>query len=117
MKKIILFLMCLVSASSFAAAENVMCSRSVPTTDSNFCPSFAEATRCYCASHLPSSMCKDVNAIYKRMIAVYGSLEHACAAHERQAPKQDCIDAWNCYRNGGRDSHGGLCSATGKSCQ
>lgn len=56
-----------------------------------------------------------MNLIYQRMMGMFGSIENACK-FQRETPPQTCIDDWSCYLKGGKDSHGGLCSGTGKSC-
>jgi len=111
MKKILVLLMAVFSITSFA------CSNATPTDDPGFCGSFKAAATCYCiSSGLPSSACQDVNQIYDRMIFVFKSVEKACA-YQTQTTPQDCMDNWNCYRNGGIDSRGRLCSGTTLSCR
>ena len=82
-------------------------------TVSNFCDLFKSAvTSC---SPLPLSM----HALYSMMITVYGTLQTACNKQASQygSDPQTCVDQWNCYWNGGKDSKGGLCSGTGKLCE
>ena len=113
MKKIIFFLSFLYSTSIFAFTS---CPQALPTTDANFCSSFSDVAVCHClASGLPRSACPDVNTIYKRMLIIFGSVERACN-FQRNTDVQTCIDDWNCFNNGGSDSHGGLCSNSGKAC-
>ncbi len=108
-------LMCLLSFSVFSYGNP--CGNAVPTNDLNFCASFKVVATCYCTSSgLPAGMCQDMNMLYARMVSVYGSLDKACAA-QPYTTKQDCLDNWNCYRLGGVDSRGRICSSTRKSCQ
>lgn len=110
-------LMFLLSFSVFANGNVVACGNAVPTNDVNFCSSFKTVATCYCTSSgLPSGMCQDMNMLYARMVSVYGSLDKACAA-QPYTTKQDCLDNWNCYRLGGVDSRGRICSSTKKPCQ
>jgi hypothetical protein len=82
-----------------------------------FCSSFKKSAECHCTSSgLPKSICGNMHQLYQRMLALFGSLERACA-YQRETPAQVCIDSWNCYRLGGKDSKGKLCSGTGKSCK
>ncbi len=60
-------------------------------------------------------MCQDMNALYNRMIAVFGSLQKACA-FQHYTSTQDCIDNWTCYRQGGVDSRGRACSSNRSPC-
>ena len=111
MKKRFIGLVYFLSIPAFA------CSNALPTDDANFCPSFKSVATCYCVSSgLPSGMCQDMKALYERMINLLGSLKKACE-YQHYTSTQDCIDNWNCYRLGGMDSHGRLCSSTGKACQ
>lgn len=94
------------------------CGQSAPDYDTNFCPSFKSAVECYCEQEdkMPSSFCSNMNAVYSAMISTYGSLETACK-NQSHASYQTCVDDWNCYRKGGKDSNGNLCSSTGNACQ
>ena len=99
------------SMSSFA------CPIAVPTSDVNFCASFKSAATCYCTSSgLPSGMCQDINALYNRMVVVFGSLQKACD-YQHHTSSQICMDNWNCYLHGGVDSRGNICSSTRLACQ
>lgn len=98
------------SVSTFA------CINAQPTNDVNFCASFKVAATCYCSLSAPPVMCQDMNAIYNRMISVFGSLQEACR-FQRYTSMQDCIDNWNCYKLGGKDSRGRVCSSTGQACR
>lgn len=100
----------------FIATTHANCPHAAPTNALNFCPSFQSVAQCHCTSAgLPSGMCRDVNAIYNRMITVFGSQLKACQ-YQRDTSVQECMDDWDCYRLGGKDSFGRLCSGTGKAC-
>lgn len=102
---------------SFCSINAFACANAEPTDSPNFCASFKTAATCYCVSSgLPSSACQDINQIYDRMIFVFKTMEKACA-YQTQTSSQDCINNWNCYRNGGIDSQGKLCSGTTLSCR
>jgi hypothetical protein len=93
------------------------CPMALPTDNVNFCSSFKTAAICHCTSSgLPSGMCQDLNALYSRMISIFGSLKKACE-YQKHTSTQDCIDNWNCYRLGGVDSQGKLCSSTKLPCR
>lgn len=110
-QRIFAVLMCFFSLSAFAA-----CSNAVPTDNPAFCASFKAAATCYCTeSGLPPMMCQDMNMLYGRLIAVFGSLQRACE-YQKYSSTQDCIDSWSCYRFGGVDSRGRLCSSTQQAC-
>lgn len=126
-KRVLIGLICLISASAFAQSElfpaefslpSVMaCPDALPTNDVNFCDSFRTSATCYCvASGVPSMFCKNVNTLYNRMISIFGSIASACA-YQKYTPTQNCIDNWNCYMFGGLDSQGRACSSTQNSCQ
>lgn len=91
------------------------CPTALPTTDPGFCSTFVAAGTCYCANSLPKKMCSDMGQIHKRMISMFGTIERACN-FQRETPAKTCVDDWNCYLFGNRDSQGGLCSGTGKAC-
>lgn len=129
MKKIFIAVLCTVSFSCFASNANqstlpdnktlmtLSCPHASPTTDPNFCSTFATAAICGClATGIPSAFCKDPKSIYSRMISVFGSLQRACE-YQHDTSTQDCVNGWSCYINGGRDSNGGLCSASGRACE
>ncbi|CDZ77170.1 hypothetical protein BN59_01452 [Legionella massiliensis] len=98
---------------SFAATS---CLKAKPTNDPLFCASFKSVAKCHCVEFgLPSGMCEDMNQLYWRIVAMYGSLEQACKRqHETSA--QDCMDNWHCFRDGGMDSQGRICSSNYSSC-
>jgi hypothetical protein len=111
MKSIIGFCMYLCSLSVFA------CNNALPTDHIDFCPSFKNVAICYCTSSgLPSGMCQDMNALYNRLMSVFGTLRKACE-YQHYTSTQDCMDNWNCYRLGGTDSQGKICSSTYAACQ
>lgn len=112
-KKIIATAICLFSFSCFSMT--LACPSALPTTHPGFCASFASVASCHCSSTLPKKMCENIDQIYKLMIARYGSIEVACKFQKETTP-QDCLDDWHCYRIGGKNSKGGLCSSTGKPC-
>ncbi|OGT36505.1 MAG: hypothetical protein A3F11_11790 [Gammaproteobacteria bacterium RIFCSPHIGHO2_12_FULL_37_14] len=100
----------------FIATKHAQCPFADPVVSANFCASFKTAAECRCTSSgLPSGMCKDMTAIYNRMVSVFGSQQKACD-YQKDVSTQECMDDWNCYRLGGKDSHGNLCSSTGKAC-
>lgn len=95
---------------------SLACSNALPTNDANFCSSFKSVASCYCtASGLPSGMCQDMNALHARMVMVFGSLQKACE-YQKHTSAKNCMDNWNCYLHGGKDSLGRLCSSTGAAC-
>lgn len=112
-KKITALIFCLFSLPSFAF--QFVCPTALPTTHPGFCPTFVQAASCYCSKSLPKKMCEDMKLVYQRMIGMFGTIENACQ-FQRETPAQTCVDDWKCYLKGGKDSHGGLCSNTGKSC-
>jgi len=117
----VLFLMTLWIVSNPAPAavtadNGGVCPQALPTDSPAFCESFVSVARCHCiASGMSKIFCQNVGFIYKTMIALYGSVENACA-HQHDTDAQNCIDDWHCYRSGGSDSAGRLCSGTGKAC-
>lgn len=99
------------SSLSFSACPNAL-----PTDNPNFCASFKTSAQCYCTnSGLPAGMCQDLNQLYSRMTAFYGSLENACRA-QKYTSFEDCMDNWNCYLFGGVDSHQRACSSNFSKC-
>lgn len=101
----------------FYCMSGFACTNAVPTDNAGFCASFKSAATCYCTnSGLPSGMCQDMNTLYNRMMMVFGSLQKACE-YQKYTTVQDCMDNWNCYRLGGVDSRGRLCSGTKSACQ
>lgn len=93
------------------------CPNAVATDDVNFCTSFKSVATCYCTSSgLPSGMCQNMNSLYNRMIIIFGSLQKACE-YQHYTSTEDCLNNWNCYRNGGIDSRGKICSSTKLACQ
>ncbi len=107
----------LMSVPFFLSTSIFACASALPTDDVNFCSSFRTVASCYCSSSgIPAGMCQDMNSLYNRMIAAFGTLQKACE-FQRHASTQDCMDNWNCYRYGGVDSKGRLCSSTQLACQ
>lgn len=101
----------------FFSTSGFACSNALPTNNPGFCASFKSVATCYCTSSgLPSGMCQDMNALYSRLMMVFGSLQKACE-YQKYTTTQDCMDNWNCYRRGGVDSRGRLCSSTKKACE
>lgn len=93
------------------------CTNAQPTDSINFCSTFKAAATCYCtASGLPASMCQNMKVLNARMIIVFGSLQKACE-YQHYTSTQDCINNWNCYLQGGKDSNGKLCSSTQRPCE
>jgi hypothetical protein len=113
LKGAVLSIICFFAVGSFAAP---VCPDALPTNNPGFCDSFKIAAKCHCKkSGLPTGMCNDTELLYRRLIAAWGSLENICAS-QKYTSKQECVDDWNCYRLGGRNSKGQLCSSTGHSC-
>lgn len=105
------------SFSSFASEIYSKCPQAVQDDQPGFCPSFRSVAECHCVeSGLPKGMCQDMKALYSRMISMFGSLQKACE-YQHDTATQTCIDVWNCYRLGGKDSLGRSCSSTGNACQ
>ncbi|RUR05419.1 hypothetical protein [Legionella sp. km772] len=100
-----------------ALGDPSTCPKALPTNNAGFCASFKVAAVCHCTtSGLPAGMCQDMNALYNRMIGLFGSVQKACQ-YQKDTTTQNCIDSWSCYRSGGKDSQGRLCSSTGNSCK
>jgi hypothetical protein len=130
MEKIMILLICFFSSASFALTMKDLqdltphphgCQQAPPTTDPSFCGGFKSSANCHCLdSGMDDSVCSDMNRLYDAMIAYFNhSLESACDFQQYQeggVPKQVCIDDWNCYRKGGVNSNGGLCSSMGSAC-
>ncbi len=92
------------------------CGQASATSDPNFCTSFKAVAQCHCTSSgLPKSMCQDMSLLYSRMVSIFGSIQHACE-YQKDTSTQNCVNDWGCYRNGGRDSTGALCSSSGNAC-
>lgn len=104
------------SLSSFAADSYLQCMQALPASAPGFCASFKAVAACHCEeSGVPKPQCQNMNLIYQFMIARFGSVDRACE-YQRDTSKQVCMDDWSCYRTGGKDSTGYLCSSTGKAC-
>ena len=117
MKRIfILSLVYLFSFTSYAASSYLTCSQAAPTNDPSFCPSFKSVAICHCIeSGIPAGKCQSMQYIYDLMIARFKSIQEACK-WQHDTDMQTCIDDWNCYRQGGQNSQGQLCSSTGSAC-
>lgn len=103
MKKIITFLMC--STLSFSCFAD--CAEAPPTSDPTFCPTFKAIAKCHCLADsgntIPEKQCEDMNIVYSRMVATFGSQERACQWQEKSGSEirvkyQICMDDWNYYR-------------------
>lgn len=118
-KKLLTAFVCFFCVINFALADTLpayACPTGISTDDVSFCSTFKTAATCYCTSSgLPSGMCQDMDALYNRMVGVFGSLQKACE-FQHYTSTQDCMDNWNCYRLGGVDSRGRICSSTRQAC-
>ncbi|MDF1646009.1 MAG: hypothetical protein P1U61_03370 [Legionellaceae bacterium] len=113
MKRILFCIASLCFSSGLFAAS---CLKAMPTDSSKFCSSFKVAAQCHCsASGLPVTMCNNVRLLYQRLMVTFGTIEKTCA-FQHDTSKEDCIDSWKCYLNGGKNSQGKLCNSTGRSC-
>lgn len=117
MKRIlILFASSLLSFSVIAADLHLSCPQALPSDHPGFCSSFKSVAVCHCVeSGFPEGKCQNMSTLYLLMIARFGSIQKACE-YQHDTTTQICIDDWNCYRSGGRDSQGRLCSSTGNAC-
>ncbi len=114
-KKIIITLACTFSIPLFASIT--ACPPATSSSDPGFCSSFKIAAQCHCTSSgLPTGMCTNMQLLYSRMISTFGSVKRACE-FQHDTSTQNCVDDWNCYRFGGKNSQNELCSATGKACE
>ncbi|KTD09271.1 hypothetical protein Lgra_2506 [Legionella gratiana] len=92
-------LLFLFSAVTFAAA----CGKALPIDHPDFCSSFKKTATCYCTSKgLPLPICQNMQALYKQMTSIYGSLEAACSRQVETTPA-DCVANWTCYKSGPND--------------
>jgi hypothetical protein len=116
MKWILSLLVSLLSFSAFAA---ITCGQALPANDPGFCGSFQSVAVCHCIneSGLGEKVCKhmSMDTLYNLMIAKYKTQQKACDLQHDTTP-QTCMDDWNCYRLGGKDSQGQACSSTGRVC-
>ena len=94
------------------------CGQAAPINSPGFCASFKQVAVCHCSASLPEIMCQDMKMLYEFMLNTTNThtLSEACHMQSDTSP-QNCIDDWNCYRNGGKDSKGNSCSGTGKRCE
>ncbi|OGV39845.1 MAG: hypothetical protein A3F46_07935 [Legionellales bacterium RIFCSPHIGHO2_12_FULL_42_9] len=106
----------LVIAIAFFSVSSFACINALPTDDVNFCATFKTAAGCYCSESLPGCSRFSMDRIYSLLITRYRTLEAACNSQTNTDP-QTCIDGWNCYRLGGIDSQGRVCSSTQLACQ
>ncbi len=112
-KKTVGLIACLFSVAAFAASN---CPQATVSSHPNFCHSFKVSAECHCSnSGLPKGMCTNMSTLYNRMISTFGTLQRACE-FQRNTPAAVCIEDWNCYRLGGKNSNG-LCSSTGRACE
>ncbi|HSW70759.1 MAG TPA: hypothetical protein VLH77_02125 [Gammaproteobacteria bacterium] len=115
MMRYFLFLIIFLTVPCFSAVTP--CPQAEPISSPNFCASFRTSAICHCVlSGLPEGMCQDIPELYERMIALFGSVETACA-YQQDASQQTCLDDWQCYRVGGSNAEGQLCSASGNKCE
>ncbi len=97
-------------------ANEIACPQASETNSPTFCSTFKVAAGCHClAQHMPAKVCADMGKIYDSMLTFFKTLQKACE-FQHDTPTQTCIDDWNCYRLGGKDSKGRLCSNTAKAC-
>lgn len=102
---------------SVNAFAETACPRAVPTDNPGFCPSFKSVAACNCAANGQGpAVCQNMKKMYDMMIGMFGSLKAACN-FQHSSPPQECIDDWNCYMNGGKDSQGKACSGSGRACE
>lgn len=120
LRKMLILVACLSSFSAFASNQALSsCAQALATNQSNFCSSFKVSAQCHCMERLPGGLCQDISAIYNRMISMFGTQQAACIYQSRTTggtSPETCNDDWNCYRLGGHDSQGRLCSNSGKAC-
>lgn len=114
MERIAIILALFLVVCSNAMASN--CGKAEPRNTPAFCASFKSIAVCHCTqSGLPGAFCTDMKKVYTRMITVYGTQQKACN-NQRDTTAQDCMNDWNCYRLGGKDSNGWVCNGTGAPC-
>jgi len=100
----------------FSSTLFAVCPRASTTDSPKFCQTFTAAAKCHCtAGGLPAAMCSNVRLLYQRLIITFGTLEKTCE-FQHDTNKEDCIDSWKCYLNGGKNAAGKLCNGTGRSC-
>lgn len=112
------FILNLITPKSYAA-----CKKADPVEFPSFCSTFKAVAACHCSGSLPSGMCQDMKTIYSRMVSIFGSQQKACeyqwgdGKKDGGVPVQECMDDWNCYRQGGTSSENKVCSGTGNACE
>lgn len=115
-RRIVLILTLYLTAFLPPATLAQQCSSGPPIDNPGFCRGFEASAYCECEKRAKIKyFCQSLDQIYRGMLLTYGSLENACRAQSHTST-QKCIDGWRCYRNGGKDSNGHLCSGTGKPC-
>lgn len=103
-----------VSINVFAAGA---CPKALPTDNVAFCPSFKSAAACNCtANGQGPAVCQNMKKMYALMLSMFGDLKSACN-FQHNTSAQECIDDWNCYISGGKDSQGRACASSGKACE
>jgi hypothetical protein len=112
MKKFVVGVICFFCTSVLIAG----CPKAAGTNTPQFCATFKTAAQCHCtASGLPQALCTNVRLLYQRLIITFGTIEKTCA-FQRDTTKENCIESWKCYLNGGKNMAGQLCNGTGRSC-
>lgn len=92
------------------------CPLASDTNTATFCSTFKTSAGCFCSQNgYPNGICSNMTLLYNAMLARFGTVLSACQ-HQTNTPVQTCVDDWNCYMKGGKDSQGRLCSNTGKAC-
>ena len=115
LKKLTILFFCFFTISSFSSMA--ACPSATSSNSPGFCSSFKLAAQCHCTSSgLPMGMCMDMKLLYSRMISTFGSVKRACE-FQHDTSVQNCVDDWNCYRSGGKNSQNALCSSTGNVCE
>ena len=112
-KRILISLICFFSAVSMTAFAKD-CGQAKSIHDSDFCNSFKSVAMCHCSDALGSSVCHDMNDVYRLMLVLHHSLEDACK-WQKDTNEKTCRDDWKCYLTG-RDSDGKACNSNGKAC-
>jgi hypothetical protein len=100
----------------FLAKSHPGCEQALPPSHQKFCQSFETAARCACrSSGMPAPLCQNMKSLHHQMLMVFTTQRAACE-FQRDTSSQDCLDSWKCYREGGHDSKGRLCQASGAAC-
>lgn len=86
----------------FLARSHPNCPQALPMHHAKFRASFEAAAECQChSSGMPRSMCKDMKALYSRMLFVFGSVQKACE-FQRDTPTKTCLANWRVYLKNSR---------------